>query len=134
MSDPPERPRQRSVLVIDDEPLVGRLVERALNREHRVTVVVTGRAALDLVQGGETFDLILCDLMMPEITGMDLYDRLLAISADQAERMVFLTGGAFTTRAQKFLDGRPYLEKPFDLRALEDLVAERLGAGRRSSG
>ena len=116
-----------SILVIDDEPLVGRLVERALGRGHRVTAVVTGRDGLEKVLGGEAFDLILCDLMMPEMTGMDLYDRILAHSAAQAERMVFLTGGAFTRRARDFLEQRPYLEKPFDLSALEALVRARLG-------
>ncbi len=127
--------------MIDDEPLVCRLVERALRRGHRVTVAVTGREGLEKVLGGDVFDLILCDLMMPEMTGMDLYEKILAHSPPQAERMVFLTGGAFTPRAREFLDRRPFLEKPFDLRALEALVLARLarhhslaaeGAGSRA--
>jgi CheY-like chemotaxis protein len=124
----PPRVKTGSILVIDDEPLVGRLVERALSRQHRVTAVVTGREGLDKVLAGEVFDLILCDLMMPEMTGMDLYEHVLACSGAQAERMVFLTGGAFTRRAREFLQQHPYLEKPFDLSALEALVHARLGA------
>jgi CheY-like chemotaxis protein len=115
-----------TILVVDDEPLVGRLVERALNRTHQVTVLFGAREALARLTAGERFDLVLCDLMMPELTGMDLYAEVLAFAADQAERMVFLTGGAYTPRAQAFLEQRPYLEKPFDLGALEALVDERL--------
>jgi CheY-like chemotaxis protein len=118
--------RSGNILVVDDEPLVGRLVERALGRGHRVTAVTTGRDGLELLIAGERFDLILCDLMMPEITGMDLYERVLGFSAEQAERMVFLTGGAFTRRATEFLERRPFLEKPFDLSALEGLVRQRM--------
>ncbi len=119
--------RAGNILVVDDEPMVGRLVERALGRGHRVTAVTTGREGLALMASGERFDIVFCDLMMPEITGMDLYDRVLALSAEQAERMVFLTGGAFTRRASEFLAQRPFLEKPFDLSALEALVRQRLG-------
>jgi CheY-like chemotaxis protein len=115
------------ILVVDDEPLVGRLVERALAREHRVVVLTSGRAALELIVAGERFDLVLCDLMMPEMTGMDLHEQVKALAEDQAERMVFLTGGAFTRRAREFLEDRPCLEKPFDLSALEALVRERVG-------
>jgi DNA-binding NtrC family response regulator len=115
-----------TILVIDDEPLVGRLVERALARAHRVTVVVAARDGLDRLVAGERYDLVLCDLMMPELSGMDLYAKVLGFAADQAERMVFLTGGAYTRRAQEFLEQRPYLEKPFDLGALEALVEERV--------
>jgi CheY-like chemotaxis protein len=124
---PPDRPRSASVLVVDDEPLVCRLVERVLGRDHRVTTVQTSRSALDRVLAGEEFDVILCDLMMPDLTGMDLYDRILAHSPSQAERMVFLTGGAYTQRARDLLAHRPHLEKPFDLAALEALVKERVG-------
>jgi CheY-like chemotaxis protein len=116
-----------NILVIDDEPMVGRLVERALGRGHRVTAVTTGREGLDRLAAGERFDLILCDLMMPEITGMDMYERVVAFAPEQADRMVFLTGGAFTRRASEFLEERPFLEKPFDLRALEALVRRRVG-------
>jgi CheY-like chemotaxis protein len=116
-----------SILVIDDEPLVVRLVDRALGRAHRVTALTSSRQGLDRLVAGERFDLILCDLMMPELTGMDLYERVREIDAGQADRMVFLTGGAFTVRAREFLARRPHLEKPFDLGALEALARSRAG-------
>ena len=116
-----------SILVIDDEPLVVRLVERALGRAHRVTALTSARLGLDRIVLGERFDLILCDLMMPELTGMELYERVRELDAEQADRMVFLTGGAFTERARAFLEQRPFLEKPFDLGALEALAKSRVG-------
>ena len=127
-SAPASAPRTQNgrILVVDDEPLVGRLVERALVRDHHVTVVTSGRAGLERITAGERFDLILCDLMMPEMTGMELHERVTELAADQADRMVFLTGGAFTRRARDFLKTRAFLEKPFDLSALEALVRERL--------
>ncbi len=117
------------ILVVDDEPLVGKMIGRALSRHHDVTTLTSAREALARMVAGERFDLIRCDLMMPELTGMDLYEQVSALAPDQAERMVFLTGGAFTARARAFLAHRPVLEKPFDLRALEALVGERLRGG-----
>jgi PAS domain S-box-containing protein len=125
---PPPPTRSGRILIVDDEPMVGRLVERALGREHQVTAVTSGRQALARIEAGERFDVILCDLMMPDMTGMDLHERLLAVAEEQARRIVFLTGGAFTQRAREFLQktARPLLEKPFDLAALEAVIQERL--------
>jgi PAS domain S-box-containing protein len=125
---PPAAPRAGRVLVIDDEPMVGRLVERALGRVHAITGVTSGQDALSRLTAGERYDVILCDLMMPAMTGMDVYERVLALDPAQAGRMVFLSGGAFTRRAREFLERHPSLEKPFDLRALEAAIQERLGS------
>jgi CheY-like chemotaxis protein len=113
------------VLVVDDEPMVGRMVERALGQVHQVTSTTSAQEALDRIVAGERFDVILCDLMMPVMSGMDLYEKVRAAAPDQAERMVFLSGGAFTPRARAFLERRPSLDKPFDLRALEAAIDER---------
>jgi CheY-like chemotaxis protein len=85
---------------------------------------------------GETFDLILCDLMMPEMTGMDLHRELSRVAPDQATRMIFMTGGAFTPAARLFLSdpSREHIEKPFDhvdLRAIvrRHLLTPSAGAG-----
>jgi CheY-like chemotaxis protein len=130
--DPPGRPEpeggaaaQRArVLVVDDEVLVGRAIKRVLGRKHEVVTAIDGREALQLLEAGEAFDLVLCDLMMPGVSGVDLYERLKARSPEAAGRMVFLTGGAFTGAARQFLDSVPNrrLEKPFDTKALEALV------------
>ena len=68
--------------------------------------------------------MILCDLMMPELTGMDLHAELEKIAPDQASRMVFMTGGAFTPRAREFLERVPNarVEKPIDFQNLRVLL------------
>ena len=122
----PRAPASGRVLVVDDEPMVGRLVERALAPVHRVTAVTSGREALARLEAGERFDVILCDLTMPGMSGMALHERVLALAPDQAARMVFLSGGAFTAPARAFLERHPALEKPFDLRALEAVIQARI--------
>jgi two-component system, cell cycle sensor histidine kinase and response regulator CckA len=114
------RSRRPSVLVIDDEPLILKLVSAVLEGDNDVTCESRGESALARIRTGERFDAILCDLMMPQLTGMDLHAAVLEIDPRQAEAMLFLTGGAFTPRARAFLDrvSNPTLEKPFDSEAL----------------
>jgi CheY-like chemotaxis protein len=123
--------RRGKVLVIDDEPLIGAAVRRALTAEHDVLALSNSHEALDRLRGGERYDVILCDLMMPALTGMDIHDELSKLAPAQADRMVFITGGAFTTRAQTFLAEvqNPRIEKPFDLHALRALVHQAILAG-----
>jgi len=110
------------ILVLDDEPAVGIAVRRVL-RKHEVTVVTTAQAALDVLKEKE-FDVILSDLMMPGMSGIDFYTALLQTHPKMASRVVFVTGGAFTPEANAFL-GRltnERLEKPFDVNQLRALV------------
>jgi len=121
--------RRGKILVIDDEPTVGGALKRMLQIEHDVQALTTAREALELVARGERYDIIFCDLMMPEMTGMDLFAELTQKAPDQAAKMVFMTGGAFTPRAREFLDKatNPHVEKPFDLAGLRALVRTLLG-------
>jgi len=123
----PDAPRAR-ILVVDDEALVGKVLARSLRKDHDVTVVTSARAALDRLASGERYDLVLSDLLMPEMSGMDLYDELRAKDASMARRLVFLTGGAFTPAAREFLSRTPVtcLEKPFDLGVLRAALARKL--------
>ncbi len=98
------RGRRGKILVVDDDPAIGTAIRRTLSQGHDVTATTSGRDAIDRVQAGERFDLILCDLMMPVVTGMDLHAELTRLVPEQAARMVFLTGGAFTHSARAFLD------------------------------
>jgi PAS domain S-box-containing protein len=122
--------RRGRVLVVDDEPLIGKVVRRMLGREHEVVALTRPREALSRLASGERFDLILCDMMMPEMTGMDVFDALGGLAPEQLGRMVFLTGGAFTPRARDFLERipNPHIEKPFDEASLRAHLIERLGA------
>ena len=121
--------RRGKILVVDDEEIVLRAVKRSLAREHDVEVVLAGARALALCASGRKFDLILCDLMMPVMTGMDLYRELSKLVPQQAGRMIFLTGGAFTPDGRTFLSEPPKenIEKPFDSANLRAIVRRYLG-------
>jgi CheY-like chemotaxis protein len=127
----PNRPREarRSrLLIVDDEPRIGAVLARALGRDHDVTALVSAREALARLQAGDDWDLIVCDMMMPEMSGMELHAELERCRPLLARRMVFLTGGAFTPRAQAFLAhvDNPCLDKPIDMARLRALLRERL--------
>jgi CheY-like chemotaxis protein/two-component sensor histidine kinase len=114
------------ILVIDDEVAIGRVLERGLHPHHDVVVLTRGDDALKRIASGERFDAILCDLMMPEVTGMDIYLELSKTAEDQARRMVFLSGGAFTDRGRAFLAGIPNkrIEKPFVMTDVLTVLAD----------
>ena len=120
--------RRGRILVVDDEPMVASALRRILAPEHEVVVLTNAREALNRVISGESFDLILCDLMMPELTGMELHAQLASRVPEQARRMVFLTGGAFTAGARAFLEEVPNhrVEKPFDGQSLRVLLRDLL--------
>ncbi|HXX66356.1 MAG TPA: ATP-binding protein [Polyangiaceae bacterium] len=119
---------QRRVLVIDDERLVGEAIARSLSEDNDVEVVTDANQALPRIVAGR-YDVVLCDLMMPLMTGMDLYAEVVRRAPKLAGRLVFMTGGAFTARAKAFLESvaNPCLEKPLDTSKLRSLIAR---AGR----
>lgn len=101
------------ILIVDDEPGILKMFQRAL-QGHEVTTVTSGRRALDTLAAA-SFDLVFCDLIMPDVTGMDIYEELEQRDPEMASRFVFMTGGAFTPRAREFVDRSPskLLYKPF---------------------
>ena len=127
-------PTRARILVVDDEPMVGRAIERMLGRQHRVLSVTSAGSALTYLAEEIAPDVIICDLMMPEMTGMELYERLARRTPALGDRMVFLTGGAFTEHAREFLNRvpNPRLEKPFEPQALEAVVEEMVSRGREA--
>jgi CheY-like chemotaxis protein len=92
-------------------------------------VRIAPRAALELLSVDSAFDLILCDLMMPGMTGMDFHVELSRSAPELARRVVFMTGGAFTSGASKFLEGVPNrcLDKPFSAETLRKTIARLTG-------
>ncbi|WP_164017236.1 ATP-binding protein [Pyxidicoccus trucidator] len=114
----------RRVLAVDDEPRVLDLLRRLL-RGHELVTAANGREALERLRVDRAFDLILCDLMMPELTGVDVYEAVRESWPGLQERIVFVTGGAFTPDTQRFLQqvGNPTLTKPFEPAHVRDLVA-----------
>jgi CheY-like chemotaxis protein len=118
--------RRSRVLLVDDEVALCRALSAALEGEHDVVAVNSGEAALALLAADRAFDVILCDVMMPGITGMDVWTRAVAACPELEPRFVFTTGGAFSSEAAAFLDkGKTYLEKPFDMPRLRSLLRRR---------
>ncbi len=116
------------VLVVDDEPFICSAIQRLLRRDHAVTTVTSAREALSLVNAGQRFDVILSDLMMPEMSGEDLVTTLRQVDPEQAKRVVIMTGGAFTPRSEEFLLAleRPHLTKPLTLEGLRSAIQKAL--------
>ena len=119
--------RKPRLLVIDDEPLVISMLTRLLRRRYDITTTTSGVEGLRLA-ASEPWDAILCDVMLPELSGPQLLQRLEAEGRPVAAKVGFMTGGAFGSEASSFLDrlGRGgWLAKPFGLSELEAFV-ERL--------
>jgi PAS domain S-box-containing protein len=117
--------RRPRVLVVDDERLVGEAIARALSEDNDVEVVTDAQQALSRIEAGRPYDVLLCDLMMPVMTGMDLYAEVVRTQPKLAGRMVFMTGGTFTPRARAFVAnvGNQCLEKPLDMGKLRSFLA-----------
>ena len=122
---PPAPAGRARVLVVDDEAGVARGFRRALHA-HDVTLALSGREALERCASHD-FDLVVCDLMMPDLTGMDVFEQLGKTRPDLAARMIFVTGGVFTEAARAFLRDvdNLCLEKPVDVEQLRAVAASR---------
>lgn len=116
------------LLVIDDEPKILRTLERAL-ASYDVTTVDSAHEGLELLRSGGAFDLVLCDLLMPQMSGMEFFVRAQDNAPAIADRMVFMTGGTFTAEAREFVanSGCNVIGKPFDVQELRELLDEQLG-------
>jgi PAS domain S-box-containing protein len=116
-----------SLLVIDDEAPILRVIERLLSRDHKVTGVLDALTALEIIEDGQEFDVILCDVMMSNMDGVTFYERLAEERPELARRLVFLTGGALTESQLRLLKERdiPIVYKPFNKRDLLYAIAER---------
>lgn len=119
-------PRRARVLVVDDEPLMARGLARILAREHDVSTLTSAREALKCLIETDSFDAVLCDLMMPEMTGVDLHRELERSKPEIARRVLFFTGGAFTPATHAFVKRMAdrCLEKPIDVTEVRRKLAQ----------
>jgi len=113
------------MLVVDDEPMMGATLRVTLRDHFDIELSPSGEHARARLEGGELFDVILTDLMMPGLSGMQLHAWLLERSSAQAAHMIFMTGGAYTNEANEFLRRipNPHVQKPFELDELLDAIA-----------
>ncbi|NUO49736.1 MAG: PAS domain S-box protein, partial [Polyangiaceae bacterium] len=121
------------ILIVDDEERLAMTLKLALAHAHDVDIATRGKRAVEMLTDGKvSYDAVLCDLMLPDLSGIDVYLESTRAHPELAARFVFLTGGAFQDRARDFLQSidNPRLDKPFDLEALERIVASRVAAAR----
>lgn len=110
------------ILVVDDEPLIREMVCDALS-SHQVTAVATGREAIELI-AAQDWELILCDMVLPEISGLEVYREIERLRPELLPKLVFMTGGDVSGRSPRLPDGGRVrrLEKPFSIKSLRALA------------
>lgn len=116
--------RRGSVLLIDDEAFIVAALRRLLGTEHNVTAVMCVTDAIALIEARHHFDVILCDLRMPGLSGIDFYEKLCVINPAMTERIVFCTGASFSKDTRNFFErvSNTLLEKPFDPNVVRAVV------------
>ncbi|HXX65582.1 MAG TPA: response regulator [Polyangiaceae bacterium] len=124
--------RRARILFVDDERIVGVAFQRALSREHDVVVVDDAGEAFDRLRAGQVYDVIFCDLNMPTMTGVDLFDAIERSFPSLARRVVVITGDATDARAGALAETQraPVLEKPLDMTEVRAHVAKVLADSR----
>jgi PAS domain S-box-containing protein len=126
----PSAGQRGCVLVVDDEPMIGRVLELILAPHHDVVVVDSAERALALVERGDAFDVILSDISMPDMSGRELYEHLKKTRPEVADRIIVMSGGSSDEKEAEFFEsmkGRR-LDKPFRVDQLVPLIAERMNA------
>ncbi len=118
---PPSRPR---VLLVDDEAGIRKALKRALARRSDVITAASGEEAIQLLAGGAAFDLVISDLLLPGKNGIDIYACIEEKRPELLRRVLFLTGGATTPVARRFVAANPgaVLMKPIDTSRLDAII------------
>jgi signal transduction histidine kinase/ActR/RegA family two-component response regulator len=129
----PAPTRDRRILLVDDEIMLLRAFGRALSKRHQVEMVSSGEEALDRLKAGERWDVIVCDLMMPGVDGVRVYEALDQVAPDMKSRIMFCSGGAFTPRTREFCARVtvPILDKPLRVADLEVAIGQTLERAHR---
>jgi signal transduction histidine kinase/CheY-like chemotaxis protein len=120
------RAKRSRILVIDDEPLLGQTLTYAFAGRHDLVLATSGREAIRRLSEDADYDLVLCDLMMPDVSGPKVFEVVEQEHPELVPRFAFMTGGAFTERAQEFLERYPgrRIDKPFTISEIEQLLAD----------
>jgi signal transduction histidine kinase len=124
--------QRRRVLAVDDEALLLKAFQRMLVSHHDIETKLGAREALRCFGQDRRFDVVLCDLQMPDMSGVELYAAVKQQWPDLADRFIFITGGAFSAEARRFLEDPNItcINKPFQLRELLELIEARVGASQ----
>ncbi|RKH32511.1 ATP-binding protein [Corallococcus sp. CA031C] len=116
------------ILIVDDERSFGKTLRLMLMDLHEATYTPSAKEALGWIREGRQYDAILCDLMMAEVTGRQFHEALREQSPEQALRIIFMTGGAYTPSSREFVEQLtlPLISKPFKREALDALLVPLL--------
>jgi CheY-like chemotaxis protein len=103
-------------------------MQRMLGRWHSVVLAASAHEALEALRADANFDIVLCDVMMPEVSGIDLFESIRSLWPELSSRVAFLTGASFTPRVGEFLASlpNPRLTKPANARVLNEFVQSML--------
>lgn len=126
--EPAVASKRARILIIDDDAAILRMLSQSCGPDHDVEPTTSATAALRRIARGERFDLILCDLMMPEMSGLTFAEELQRLAPSMLSRFALVTGGAFDNDTNALLEeGRfAVIHKPFRREELLRFVAERL--------
>jgi signal transduction histidine kinase/ActR/RegA family two-component response regulator len=116
--------RRRRLLAVDDEALLLKAYRRMLISHHDVETTLGAKEALRLFGQDRAFDVVLCDLQMPDMSGSELYETVRQSWPELAQRFIFITGGACSPEARRFLEspGLACIQKPFQVAELLELI------------
>jgi signal transduction histidine kinase len=131
-----EAPLTRArIMIVDDDAMVLSALRRRLRRRYDTVTVLGGVEALARLSEDPDFDSIVCDLMMPEVDGKSFYDAIKKDHPQLSNRIVFMSGGAFTPRLRRFAAAvpNPVLQKPVTREDLESMLSAHCDAGERPS-
>ncbi|HET6583340.1 MAG TPA: response regulator, partial [Nannocystaceae bacterium] len=122
------------VLVVDDEELVGQVVVRVLSGDHDTVSVQSGADAIELLRRGASFDVVICDVVMPDMGGLDLFYWIRTQRPELLPGFMFLTGGATDRKTAVALKRllEPRMQKPFAPAELRSLVTALVRRRRES--
>jgi PAS domain S-box-containing protein len=134
----PTPPRSDSIprlLVVDDETALAMALKKVLESDHQVTAVTTGRAALDLLLENGLFDVVLCDVLMPGLSGIDLYREVERRRPELMRQIIFMSGASSMPRVAEFFASIPNerIDKPVDVDQLRSLIRQIAAASRSAS-
>jgi PAS domain S-box-containing protein len=122
---PPLVTRKGKILVVDDEAVVRGVLQRVMTKMgHSVDVLSDAKTAMDKIEAGASYDVILTDVRMPGMSGIEMYSRIVARSSEMKKRIIFITGDVMGTDIKSFLtkNDLSYLAKPFDIDALKTKI------------
>jgi len=131
----PSVKKNARILVIDDEPSIRELLEKSLSRAgHSVDVITDASSAMEIIDARTTYDVIISDVRMPGMNGLELYTHIVRKMPAMANRIIFITGDVMGADIKAFISNNniPYLAKPFKLRALEGMIDNILGAEQKT--